>query len=72
MAAAVLMLLWRSKDTSIADLNDDSQSINYRNELNGFIGICFLTVLYSIGMATLGISGLNLPPFLVKGYYFLI
>lgn len=57
------MLIWESGDITIAHLN--TGTINYRNELHGFVGISLLTVLYSIGMATLGVSGLNLPPFLV-------
>lgn len=63
ISTAVLILLWESKGITIASLTKGS--INYRNELNGFVGISLLTVLYSIGMAILGISGLNLPPFLV-------
>ena len=64
VSAAVLMLLWESKSVTIGSLN--SGTTNYRNELNGFVGISLLTVLYSIGMASLGLSGLNLPPFLVN------
>ena len=61
--SAILMLLWKSEGITIADLN--SGSVNFRNPLNGFVGISLLTALYSIGMASLGISGLHLPPFLV-------
>lgn len=64
MSVAVLMLLWESESVTIGSLN--SGTTNYRNELNGFVGISLLTVLYSIGMASLGLSGLNLPPFLVN------
>lgn len=57
------MLHWESGEYTIASLN--SGDVNYRNELHGFVGISLLTVLYSIGMAILGLSGLNLPTFLV-------
>ena len=67
MSTAVLILLWESEGVTIASLTRGD--VNYRNELNGFVGISLLTVLYSIGMATLGISGLNLPPFLVCQLY---
>lgn len=59
----VLMLLWESEDITISSLNKGT--INFRNELHGFVGINLLSALYSIGMAVLGISGLHIPPFLV-------
>ena len=59
----ILMLLWESEDITISSLNKGT--VNFRNELHGFIGISLLSALYSIGMAVLGISGLHIPPFLV-------
>lgn len=59
----VLMLLWKSEDVTISSLNKGA--VNYRDELHGFVGICLLSILYSIGMVALGISGLYIPPFMV-------
>ena len=60
----VLMLLWESEDITISSLNKGT--VNFRNELHGFVGISLLSVLYSIGMAALGISGLHIPSFLAS------
>ena len=59
----VLMLLWESEDITISSLNKGT--VNFRNELHGFVGINLLSTLYAIGMAVLGISGLHISPFLV-------
>ena len=66
ITSVVLMLLWESEDITISSLNKGT--INFRNELHGFVGISLLSALYSIGMAVLGISGLHIPPSLVIFY----
>lgn len=66
----VLILLWESEDITISSLNEGT--VNFRNELHGFVGICLLSALYSIGMAALGISGLHISPFLVILFHLIL
>lgn len=61
--AVVLILVWKSEDITIGDLNGGS--VNYRNTLYIYIGIGILSAIYSIGMTSVGLSGIKLPPVMV-------
>ena len=61
--AVVLILVWRSEGITIADL--DSGTVNYRNTLYTYTGIGIFSAIYSIGMASIGLTGIKLPPLMV-------
>ena len=62
--AVVLLLVWNSNGVTIADLDKDE--INYRNMLYGYVFVGALSVVYSVGLTSIGLTGLKLPPMMVS------
>ena len=61
--AVVLLLVWNSNGVTIAELDKDD--VNYRNMLYGYVFIGALSVIYSVGLTSIGLAGLKLPPIMV-------
>lgn len=59
-------MLWESKGVTISDLNDEGESINYRNLLTCYLGVGFITIIYSVGMVSMGLIGFEIPAVVVR------
>lgn len=60
------MLSWESESTRIFDFSDSVNHINYRGPIYCYLGVAFLTVIYSIAMTVLGCGGFDIPPLMVS------
>jgi hypothetical protein len=56
----VLVFVWDSEGVRITTFNQGDY--NYRDGLFYFIGVDIFTIIYSIAMTTLGVTGINIPP----------
>ena len=63
-----LVLLWESEGIQLSDLIDTENQINYRNPIYFYVGIAFLTMIYSISMTVLGCGGFEIPAITVNNY----
>ena len=62
----LLILFWESEGIRLPDLTDHVNQINYRNPIYFYLGIAFLTMVYSIGMIILGSGGFEIPAITVS------
>ena len=71
VVVVTLILLWESEGLKLSGLTDEVNDINYRNPIYFYVGLAFLTILYSIGMTILGCGGFDIPAITASGIYIL-
>ena len=61
-----VLLTWESNGVTVFDLDDEREPNNIRSFLTCFHGMAFITIIYSVGMISVGKIGIELSAIMVK------